>query len=158
MNGKIMTAVVAVALAGSVALAAGPGRGEGHGRRGGEERMKRMAEELQLSDAQIDAIKQMRQANRQRNQAKRDEAQALAKQWVELKDKGDAKGAEKIQKQLTAMREEAQIRRLAERGKFEEILTPEQKEKLEQLKAEGPGMRRGHGGPEGDDAPPPPEN
>jgi Spy/CpxP family protein refolding chaperone len=116
--------------------------------------MKRMAEELQLSDAQIDAIKQMRQADRQRNQAQREEARTLAKQWVELKDKGDAKGAEKVQKQLTTMREEGQIRRLANQGKFEEVLTPEQKKKLEQLKSERGGMREG---PEGDDAPPPPE-
>ena len=117
--------------------------------------MKRMAEELQLSDAQIDAMKQMRQADRQRNEARRDEAQALAKQWVALEDKGDTKGADRIQSQLTSMREEMHIRRLAARGKFKEILTPQQKEKLEQIKAERPrmGERRGRGG----DARPDPE-
>lgn len=148
MIGKTMTAIAAVALVGTVALAGGPGRGGHHGKQGGQDRMKRMAEELQLSDAQIDAMKQMRQADRQRNEARRDEAQALAKQWVALEDKGDTKGADRIQSQLTSMREEMHIRRLAERGKFQEILTPEQKEKLEQIKAERPrmGERRGRGG------------
>lgn len=154
MIGKTMTAIAAVALAGTVAFAAGPGRGEHRGGKGGQDRMKRMAEELQLSDAQIDAMKQMRQADRERNRARRDEAQAIAKQWVALKDKGDAKGAEKLQKQLATMREEAQIRRLAERGKFKELLTPEQLEKLEQLEAERPRMGEGRGGR---NAPPPPE-
>lgn len=155
MIGKTMTAIAAVALVGTVALAGGPGRGGHHGKQGGQDRMKRMAEELQLSDAQIDAMKQMRQADRQRNQARRDEAQTLAKQWVALTDKGDAKGADRIQSQLTSMREEMNIRRLAERGKFQEILTPEQKEKFEQLKAERGQKREGRN--RGGDAPPAPE-
>lgn len=145
MIGKTMMAVAAVALAGTVALAGGPGRGEQQGRHGGQDRLMRLADELQLTDAQISAMKEMRQADRQRNEARRDEAQTLAKQWVALKDKGDTKGADKIQSQLTSMREEMRIRRLAERGKFEEILTPEQKEKLEQIKAERPRMGEGRG-------------
>ena len=156
MIGKTITAIAAVALVGTVAFAGGPGRGGNHGRGGNpQDHMKRMAEDLQLSDAQIDAIKQMRQADRERNQARRDEAQALARQWVALTDKGDTKGAEKLQKQLSSMREETQIRRLAERGKFEEILTPEQKDKLEQLKAERPRMREGR--QQGNNPQPPPE-
>ncbi|MGK2855959.1 MAG: Spy/CpxP family protein refolding chaperone [Thermoanaerobaculia bacterium] len=154
MIGRTMTAIAAVALAGTVALAGGPGRGGHHGNQGGQDRMKRMAEQLQLSDAQIDAMKQMRQADRQRNKAHRDEAQAIAKQWVALKDKGDTKGAEKLHQQLTTMREEMRIRRLAESGKFKEVLTPEQQEKLEQLKAERPMRGEGRGGR---NAPPPPE-
>ena len=155
MIGKTMTAIAAVALVGTVALAGGPGRGDHHGKQGGQDRMKRMAEELHLSDAQIDAMKQMRQAGRQRNEARRDEAQALAKQWVALEDKGDTKGADRIQSQLTSMREEMHIRRLAERGKFQEILTPEQKEKLEQIKAGRGQKREGHN--RGGDAPSAPE-
>ncbi|MBI2215626.1 MAG: Spy/CpxP family protein refolding chaperone [Acidobacteria bacterium] len=152
MMGKTIATVAAVALAGTMAFAAGPGQGRGdrHGRGERGDRMARMAEELQLSDAQIDAIKQMRQAERETRRAHREQAQALAKQWVELKDKGDTKGAEKIQKELAAMKDEAQIRRLAGAGKFESVLTAEQKQKLEQLRAERPRHRGGRG----DDAPP----
>ena len=156
MTGKTIAAVAALTLAGTMVFAAGPGSGrsERHGREGQGDRMARMAEDLQLSDAQVDQIKQMRQADMERNRANRQKAQTLAKQWVELSDKGDVKGAENIQKQLASMKEEGQIRRLAERGKFEALLTEEQKEKLEQLKADRPRPREGRGG---DDEAPPPE-
>ncbi len=159
MIGKTIAAVTALTLAGTMVFAAGPGSGrsERHGREGQGDRMARMAEQLQLSDAQVDQLKQMRQADMERNRANRQKAQTLAKQWVELSDKGDTKGAENLQKQLSTMREEAQIRRLAERGSFEAILTDEQKQKLEQLRAERPRHHEGRGG--ANDAPPaPPEN
>ncbi|MFA6955411.1 MAG: Spy/CpxP family protein refolding chaperone [Thermoanaerobaculia bacterium] len=161
MIGKAITAFTALTLVGTMAFAGG-GQGEGRGERQGRgDRMARMAEELNLSDAQVDAIKKMRQADMEQNRARRQQAQALAKQWVELKDKGDTKGAEKLRTQLSTMKEEAQIRRLAERGKFEEILTDEQKQKLEQLKSERGQRRMGHG-PDGSEGPggpgAPPEN
>jgi len=153
MIGKTITAFTALTLVGTMAFAGGgqgQGRGERHGREGGGDRLARMAEELQLSDAQVDAIKTMRQADMEQNRARREQAQALAKQWVELKDKGDTKSAERVRTQLSTMKEEAQIRRLASRGKIEEILTDEQKQKFEQMKSERGQHRRGHG-PEGDD-------
>jgi Spy/CpxP family protein refolding chaperone len=156
MTGKTITAITALALAGTMAFAAGPGEGQRRGERSGREdrgdRMARMAEELQLSDAQVDAIKQMRQAEMEQRRAHREQSQSLAKQWVELKDKGDTKGAEKLRAQLSAMKEEAQIRRLAGAGKLESVLTDEQKQKLEQLKSERGQHRKGRG-PDGDDGP-----
>lgn len=158
MTGKTLATITALTLAGTMAFAAGPGQGRGdrHGRDERGDRMARMAEDLQLSDAQIDAIKQMRQAEMEQRRAHRQQAQALAKQWVELKDKGDTKGAEKLQKQLSAMKEEAQIRRLAGAGKLESVLTDEQKQKLEQIRSERLQRRMGHG-PDGDDGDGPPE-
>jgi Spy/CpxP family protein refolding chaperone len=155
MIGKAITAFTALALVGTMAFAGGrqgEGRGERQGREGQGDRLARMAEQLQLSDAQVDAIKKMRQADMEQNRARRQQAQSLAKQWVKLKDKGDVKGAEKLRTQLSTMKEEAQIRRLAERGKFEDVLTDEQKQKLEQLKSERGERRMGHG-PDGDDGP-----
>jgi len=158
MIGKTITAFTALTLVGTMAFAGG-GQGEGRGARQGREgrgdHMARMAEELQLSDAQVDAIKKLRQADMEQNRAQRQQAQSLAKQWVELKDKGDTKGAEKLRTQLSTMKEEAQIRRLADHGKIEEILTDEQKQKFEQMKSErGEGRRgHGHGGDEGQDGP-----
>jgi Spy/CpxP family protein refolding chaperone len=155
MTGKTITTITALALAGTMAFAAGPSDGQGRGRQGhGErgDRLARMAEQLQLSDAQVAAIKQLRETESEQRLAHRKQAQALATQWVELKDKGDTKSAEKIQKQLSAMKEEAQIRRLASRGNFESVLTEEQQQKLEQLMSER-GERRMGRGPDGDDEP-----
>lgn len=158
MIGKTIATMTALALTGTMAFAAGPGHGRGdrQGRADRGDRFARMAEELQLSEAQISSLEQMRKADAEQRRAHRDEARALARQWVELKDKGDTKGAEKLQKQLAAMKDEAQIRRLAGEGKLESVLTDAQKQKLEQMRAErrergmgrGPGRRgEGPGGP-----------
>lgn len=157
MIGKTLATMTALALTGTIALAAGPGHGrdDRHGRGERGERFARLAEELQLTEAQIGSLQQMRKADAEQRRAHREEARALARQWVELRDKGDAKGAEKLQKQLAAMKEEAQIRRLAGEGKLESVLTDAQKQKLEQMRAERleRGMRRGPGrdgdGPDG---------
>lgn len=155
MIGQAITAFTALTLVGTMAFAGGvpgQGRGERQGREGHGDRLARLTEQLQLSDAQVDAIKQMRQAEMEQNRARRQQAQALATQWVELKDKGDTKGADRVRTQLAAMKEEAQIRRLASQSKLESILTDEQKQKFEQMKSERGQHRMGHG-PEGSNGP-----
>ncbi len=139
---KTLIAMTATALAASLALA-GPHEGRNSGQR--QDRMKKLAEELQLSDAQMDAMRSMRQANMEKNRALREQSQGLAEQYVALRDKNDPK-ADEVRAQLSSLREEMRIRKLASRGQFEQILTPEQKDKFEQLKLNR-GQRRGQGVP-----------
>jgi Spy/CpxP family protein refolding chaperone len=139
---KTLIAMTATALAASLAFA---GSHDGRGNHQRQERMKKLAEELQLSSAQMDALREMRRADMEKNRALREQAQSLAKEYVALRDKNDPR-ADKVRTQLKDMREDMEIRKLANRDRFETILTPEQKGKLEQLKLQR-GQRHGQNAP-----------
>ncbi|WP_323844832.1 Spy/CpxP family protein refolding chaperone [Microbulbifer magnicolonia] len=98
---------------------------------------EQMAEELDLTEGQKAQLKANREANREARKAQREQMRALHEQLREAIDSGadqatlDKLGAELGKLQVAKMQEMQQHRK-----EFEALLTPDQKAKLEQLKAE----------------------
>ena len=122
---------IAAAIVAATTLAA---EARPHDREQRRDRMERMAEELQLSDAQKDAIKAIHQEARAANQQLHAQIREKAREYVELSEKNDSR-ADEVKSELREMREELAIRRLATQGEVERVLTPEQREKFEQMKS-----------------------
>lgn len=117
-------------------------RGE---KRGGRDHSK-LFEQLDLSDAQKAEIQNIRQQARESKSGRREEAQAAREKMREL-FASDA-SADELRAQHRANQE---IRQALHEQRFEmklqirEVLTPEQRSKLAELKPEHRGRRRGRG-------------
>ena len=143
---KTITTAVALALGASLAFA-GPGEGK-RGRHGkgmrGEAGMARLAEELNLTDEQKAQLKEQRQNFRESNQARFETHRDTMRQYREAKKAGDTARAEALKATLEVQKGELQQLRKAQHEAMLSILTPEQRTRLEALKAERQG-RRGEG-------------
>ena len=171
MNRKtIILAVLAILiLATGVALAQGPGQGrhgQGQGCGGWAEgpgpRWEHLAERLELTAEQQQAIDGLREANRAQNLELRKELARLQNELEGemLKDDPDQKTALELADKIGDLRKEMQASRLETRLAVREQLTPEQRDKMlamgaghgkrggRQGRCDGHGPRRGgrHGG------------
>jgi protein CpxP len=137
---KIITAVAVAALGVTLAVAAPHGGKEGHGRgrHGGHhgEFGERMAEKLNLSDAQKQQIKDIRQSSKEQNKAFFESFHATMKQFHEAKKADDTAKVESLRGTMEAQRTQMQAIRKAERDRILAILTPDQRAKFEAMKAE----------------------
>ena len=146
---KTITAAVALALGASLAFA-GPGEGK-RGRHGkgmhGEAGIARMAEELNLTDEQKAQLQEQRKNFRESNQARFETHRDTMRQYSEAKKAGDTARAEALKATLEVQKGELQQLRQAQHEAMLSILTPEQRTKLEAMKAERQNRRgeRRHG-------------
>ena len=133
---KWITMAAVLALSASMAFA-GPHGGGRHGKhaRGGEFG-QRMAEKLNLTEAQKAQLKAQHQAFREANKAFFENAHETRRQFREAKKAGDTARLEALKPTMEAQR--AQMQQLHEQQKqqFLSVLTPEQRTQFEALKAE----------------------
>jgi Spy/CpxP family protein refolding chaperone len=150
-----MGAVALVALLVPAISLAQPGRGWGDGPRGAGEALW---EKLELTEAQRDQLQDLRQEHRQTMVRLRGEtAQARAELQALLLDPEVGKTeALQAQAKVSDLRAKAARLRLEHRFAVRSVLTPEQREKMEALRAERPGRGDGRGmGPRRGDGPGP---
>jgi protein CpxP len=133
---KWLTAAAVMALSTSIAFAA-PHEGKfgGHGRRG-QMFGKRMAEKLNLSDAQKQQIKDIRKASYDANKPFFDGARDLRKQFHAAKEANDTAKIESLKPQMESQRAQFKQIREAEMTKILNVLTADQRAQFEALKAE----------------------
>ena len=103
--------------------------------------MRRLAKQLNLSDAQRQQIRGIRQAARERNQQLYADFRTKFRQFRELKRAGDP-AADALRDELKPLRDQIRAARKATRELVLGALTPEQRQQLDQLRAERP-RRRG---------------
>lgn len=154
---KTITAVAAVvALSASLAVAApGDGFHRGHGKQGKGRMMMmgRMAEKLNLTDAQKQQMKALHETFRTENAALFDAVKATKTQLREARKANDVARAQTLAATLEGQTAQLRTKRVAQHEKMLSILTPEQRAQLETWKADreerrekrGPGRGQGEG-------------
>lgn len=150
---KVMTMAAVLALSTSLAIA-GPhgdkrGRGGKHGR---GEFGARFAQELGLTDSQKEAIQNIRKNNREANKAFFEQSRETFRQFREAKKANDTAKLEQLKPAVEQQRAKLKQFRETERQQILSLLTPEQRTKLDALKAERKARRgeRGEGRHRGD--------
>ena len=98
-------------------------------------------ESLNLSAAQKQQIRDIRQADRQSNQQLYADFRAKLRHFRELKRAGDP-GADAARAELQPLREQLQAARKARHQAVMNVLTPEQRQQLEQWRSDHPRHRR----------------
>ncbi|MEK6373693.1 MAG: Spy/CpxP family protein refolding chaperone [Acidobacteriota bacterium] len=130
--------VIAFAVAATAAAAfAAPHARTAH--RGGAH-MEKFAQKLNLTDAQKQQIRDIHQADRDRNKQIYADYRAKLRQFRELKRAGDPT-ADAVKAELQPMREQVKAARKATHEAVLNVLTAEQRQQLEQLRAEHPRKR-----------------
>lgn len=146
---KWMTMAAVVTLSATLAIAAPHDgmKGGRHGRHGGGFG-QRMAEKLNLTDAQKQQMRDLQKSFRENNKQVFENAKALHQEFRAAKEAGDTARLESLKPQMEAQR--AQMKQLhdAQQAKIATILTPEQRTQWEAMKAERE-QRRGERGPRG---------
>ncbi len=132
--------VIALAMAATASMAfAGPGaHGSRHG--DGAAHMERFAQKLGLTDAQKEQIKQIHQADFEKNKQLYTDFRSKRQEYRQLKQANDPR-ADEVKGQLQAMKDQVQAARKATHEQILNVLTPEQRQQLEQWRAER-GQRR----------------
>lgn len=148
---KWMTMAAVMTLSASLAFAAphdGMGKRGRHGRHGGEMLGQRMAEKLNLTDAQKQQIRDLNKSFRENNKQVFENAKALHQELRAAKEANDTAKLEALKPRMEAQR--AQMKQLhdAQQTKFLAVLTAEQRTQWEALKAERQ-QRREQRGPRG---------
>lgn len=138
-NKKWLTAAAVVALSASMAFAA-PHEGKfgGHGRGRHHRQMfgKRMAEKLNLTDAQKQQIKDIRKASFEANKPFFDSSRELRQQLHAAKEANDTAKVDSLKPQMESQRAQFKQIREAQMAKILSVLTPDQRAQFEALKAE----------------------
>jgi protein CpxP len=130
--------VIAFAVAATAAAAfAAPherpaGRGAAH--------MEKFAQKLNLTDAQKQQIRDIHQADRDRNKQLYADFRTKLRQFRELKRAGDP-NADALKAELQPMREQIKAARKATHEAVLGVLTAEQRQQLEQWRTEHPRKR-----------------
>ena len=145
---KIATAIAVMALGATIALAApqqegGKAWGHGHGHRHGVFG-KKLAEKLNLTDAQKAQVKDILKAARQENAAFFQQAHATRKELFQAKKAGDTAKMDALKPTLDSQRAQMKAIRAGEEAKIASVLTPEQNAQWQQLKAERAARRAQH--------------
>lgn len=106
----------------------------------GAAHMEKFAQTLNLTDAQKQQIRDIHQAARDRNKQLYADYRAKLRQFRELKRAGDPT-ADAVKAELQPMREQVKAARKATHEAVLNVLTAEQRQQLEQLRAEHPRKR-----------------
>ena len=141
----ILASVVGFGSVGAIAQSNGDGnqlwkqsgehKGGKRGNRGGKHMMKRMAKHLDLTEDQKAQMKTMRESQKAANQGLRDQMKQLRQEMQQV-DPNDANAVAALASKKGALSQKMFTARNQSRLAFEAILTPAQKAKLAQLKAE----------------------
>jgi periplasmic protein CpxP/Spy len=130
---KFATAVAVTLMGASLAMAApnqGGWKGHHHGVFG-----KKLAEKLNLTDAQKAQVKDIVKASRQENKAFFESARATFKDYRAAKQANDTAKMDALKPTIDANRAQMKQIRTAEEAKIAQVLTPEQNAQWQQLKA-----------------------
>jgi len=145
---KWISVVAVVALSGTMAIAAADtdgGKAWGHGHRGHRGAMMgRLAQKLNLTDAQKDQLKAMHRSFREENKAFFESARQTRQELKAARQAGDTAKVESLKPVMQSQREQMKQLHQAQKEKFLSILTPEQRTQLEALKAERQSRREKH--------------
>ena len=134
---KWITGVAVVALSATMAVAAPEGkRGGHHGRHRGGAMSERLAARLNLSDAQKDQIKAINRQFREDNKAFFESFRADMKAFRDAKQSGDTATADSLKAKLDAQRGQFKQLHEAQTQRVLSVLTPDQRNQYEQLRAE----------------------
>jgi len=136
---KKIVIAFAVAATAAGAFAAPHERPANRGARGAAH-MQKFAQKLNLTDAQKQQIRDIHQADRDRNKQLYADFRAKLRQFRELKRAGDP-GADAVKAELQPMREQLKAARKATHEAVLNVLTAEQRQQLEQWRAEHPRKR-----------------
>ena len=132
---EIMLGASLVMFAGAAPLAGDVnGQGQVRGDRGS--RHERMADALGLTDGQRDQISSLRDRERGRGVELHERMKIAALDHRRLRDANDSRADQALAK-LRLLREEKQARRLALRADIDQLLTPQQREKRQQMREKG---------------------
>lgn len=146
MKKQFVTALAILTLGSTVAFAE-PGftGGEGHGRHGRHHRgmfSAKLAQKLNLTDAQKQQIKDLKKSFREENKAFFTSSRETFKAFREAKKAGDTAKADSLKPTLDANRAQMKQLREQEKQRVLSVLTPDQRTQLEQLKAERAAKRQ----------------
>jgi len=145
MKNKIVTAIAVLTLGASLAIAA-PHDGKFGGKRGRHGMMgERLAEKLNLTDAQKEQIRAIKQETREQNAAF---FQSLRQTRQDLRAAREANDTAKLDAlKGTLESQHAQMKQIrdAEQQRVLRVLTPEQRTQCEQLKAQRAERHGKHG-------------
>ncbi len=138
---KIITAVAAFALSGSLAFAAGQSNGgaKDHGGRHhgfGHRRMARLARKLNLTDAQKGQLKANRQAFREANKDFFAQVRATRQEVHAARQANDTAKLDALKPTVESQRAHMRELRQQQHEQFLSVLTADQKAQLDALKAE----------------------
>lgn len=147
MKNKFIAAVAVLTLSATVAVAS-PGNGKGGGKhgRGGELGVK-FAQKLNLTDAQKEQIRGIKQQSRDANAALFDNLRQTRQELRAAKAANDTARADALKGTLEAQRTQLKAAHDAQRERIMAVLTPEQRAEWNRLEAEHKakrGKRRGH--------------
>lgn len=149
---KWMTMAAVVTLSASLAFAAPhegfKGKGGKRGRHGAEFG-QRMAEKLNLTDAQKQQIEAINKGFRENNKAAFEGARELRQQFREARKANDTAKLDALKPQMEAQRTQMKQLREAHQAQILAVLTPEQRTQWEALKAEREARRGEKRGPRG---------
>ena len=128
------------------------GGNRGHGGRGGEFGAK-LAEKLNLTDAQRQQIRDLQSRFREENKAFFDSARETRQQAKAARDAGDTARLEALKGTMASQREQMKTLRTEQRQRILALLTPDQRAQFEKMKSERKGKhgerhgkgRRGQG-------------
>jgi protein CpxP len=138
---KFATAVAVTLLGAALAFAAphegGKGWG-GHGRGGFE----RLAQQLNLTDAQKAQVEAIQKESREQNKAFFEQSRNTMKEFFAAKEANDTAKLDAMKPAMDAQHAQMKQIRDAEEAKIAKILTPEQNAQWQQLKAERAEHRR----------------
>lgn len=149
---KIITAVAAFALSGTIAFAAtqadgnGDGKawhGRGHGRHG-HMMGARLAKKLNLTDAQKDQLKSERQAFREANKDFFAQVKATHQEARAAKEANDTAKLDALKATMESQRAHMKELRQQQEAQLLSVLTPDQRAQFDQLKAERKAKREQH--------------
>lgn len=121
-----------LAAAGNVAIAGDQG-GQGGRRERRHQRVERMADAIQLTDTQRGAIRQLREKEREAGRALHESMKSAALNYRRLRDANNPRADDALEA-FSKLRQERAARRLALRAEIETLFTPEQRQKLEEMR------------------------
>lgn len=134
---KFASAVAVTLLGASLAFAAPHDGGHGwgrHGKRGGFG--AKLAQELNLTDAQKTQIKSIKKASHEQNAAFFQQSRATMKEFFAAKKANDTATMDSLKPAMEANRAQMKQIRAAEEASIAAVLTPDQNAKWQQLKAD----------------------
>jgi Spy/CpxP family protein refolding chaperone len=136
---KWITAVAVLAFGTSLAIAGEAGKGGKHGRKGGMD--ARLAEKLNLTEAQKGQLAGIQQSFRAANEPFFTGFRETMKQYRDAKKAGDTAQADSLKATIESQRAQMKELRAAQELQIAAILTPEQRTQWDALKAERGGRK-----------------
>jgi protein CpxP len=142
-SNKIFTAAAVVALSASLAVAAPHAKGNGgHGRKGRGQFGARFAEKLNLTDAQKSQVRDLNKSFREQNKPFFEQVRATRQEIRAAKQANDTARLDSLKGTAEAQRTQMKQLHDAQKQRILSVLTPEQRQQYEALKAERAARRQ----------------